>query len=1128
MSLSASLLNSNPGGLHVNRFRKALIAVASIAMVLGTMGLGSGAAAASTTGCVSRAQFIYQFDVASGIAPVYPGTADFSDVPASSPYYGYIEAAYKAGIVDGTGNGMFSPDTCLLRDQIVKIEVIALGDQAQALKDMSTVTSFTDDASLPSWARGYIVEAVSLGLVKGYPDGSFKPGITISQSIADDFLAQYQAAASGLAFSVSASSTDVAPGQAVALSTKGAVGAVTYATTSGAIISGSTFVGSTPGTYTVTATSATGQTATVKIGVYGAATGLVINTPKTIVANGVSPETVAVDVVDANGNVVGDSTDQIALGNYRTVLGLATGAADKVDAVNGVATFSMVAGIIPGATETITATDKTSATTLGASATVTTTAQVPTSLAVSAPQYLDANSATQARVEVEVDDQTGNPMISGVYGVSVSLSGPATFMDGSTGPESGAYVASAGQPDATFTFTSIQAETGAITFTASATGLTSGTATTTAVIAGSGTAITVAPAAGTSFAEGSSGLVYDVQVVDAHGYPATDFNGTLYASVTDSSGNDVTGSYVGHGGAITVAGGAGSFTVNDTALGPDAGTYSLDVYDKSGALSSSSTTSFMETAGPVAKVVLSPVGIVKVAASSPEVTFTAQLEDRYGNDVSEAGASVKFTSAEDGGTYAYTLGGSTSDKSGSDTYTATTGSDGSATALFSAEPYTNVTYLVSATDTTDGTGRSSVVTVEVGSTIATNVSVATYLGGTQTSEFIAGQTITARATVTDQYGTPVAGDAISFTYNGTTLTASTGATGIATRKFTATTAGTGSVSVTDTSVVSQPTASATVLVNPGPVVGFDLFDMSGNDVSTGGLAVTANTPVELLLRPVDEEHNPTVTASQYLVALTGGTFRLSASGADVTSVTVPAGTYEYPIWYVSGASGTYTPLAAITKIDVSAPIKAQAGGSFQVTLTLVDESGNVQTGYSGTDTIVVTPVLAANQTDGLPTSATFTNGVATVSITLDTAGANGITVTDSTLRTEGSSGTIAVAPGPLTSLSWNAKTLTGNGDYVVTAEDTYGNALSGQTIYLAFSAVDNNGETDDMMGTAYVGATGLQYTEQAFITDANGQVTVSYTEGSDNDNDLPESFTDSINAYLTSTGGGPTPLSGTY
>jgi len=1116
----------------VNRLRKALVAVAGIAMVAGTMGLGAAAAdAASTSGCVSRAQFVYEFDIASGIAPVYPATPDFSDVPTSSPYYGYVEAAYRAGIVNGTGQGVFSPDTCLLRDQIVKIEVIALGDEAQALRDMSTATSFTDDASLPSWARGYIVEAVSLGLVKGYPNGSFEPGITISQAIADDFIAQYKTAAAGLAFAVSASSTDVAPGQAVTLSTKGAVGAVTYATTPGAIISGTTFVGSTPGTYTVTATSATGQQATVTIGVYGAATGLIVNPPKTIVANGASPETVTVDVVDRNGNVVGSNSDQIALGDYRTVLGLGVGASDKVDAVNGVATFSMVAGTIPGATETIEATDTTSSATLDGTATVTTTAQKPTSLSVFAPPYVDANAATRATVKVEVDDQTGNPMISGVYGVSVSLFGPATFMGNATGPESGAYVGATGghQSDAAFPFTSIQAETGAITFTASATGLTSGTATTTAVVAGSGAAITVAPESGTSFAEGSSGLVYDVQVVDAHGYPATDFSGTLYALVTDGSGNDVTGSYVAAGGKIAISGGAGSFTVNDTALGPDAGTYALEVYDKNGALSSSSAASFTETPGPVAKVVISPSPSVRIAASSPKVTLTAQLEDRYGNDVSEDGASVKFTSAEGGGTYAYTLGGSASDSSGIDTYTATTGSGGSATALLAAEPYTNVSYLISATDTTDGVGRSSVVTVLVGSTIATNISLATYLGGTQTSEFTADQNITAKATVADQYGTPVTGDLISFTYNGTSATARTGANGVATHSFTATTAGSGTVSATDTSVVAQPTASATVMVNPGPVAGFDLFDMSGNDVSEGGLAVTANTPVELLLRPVDDQHNPTVTAASYLVALTGGSFRLTSSGADVTDVTVPAGTYELPIWYVNGTSGTYTPLAstAVMSLDVSAPGTAKAGTPFQVTLKVVDQYGNVQTGYSGTDTVSVTPVLSSSG-DVLPTSATFTGGVATVTVALDTAGANGITVKDGTNGASGSSGTVTVTPGPLASLSWNAKSLTGSGTYVVTAEDAYGNALAGQIIYLAFSAVDNSGETDDAMGMASVGTTNLTSSEQKFTTDANGQVSVSYTEGSDTDNDSPESFTDSINAYRTSTGGGLTSLSGTY
>ena len=40
---------------------------------------------------------------------------------------------------------------------------------------MNAKTSFTDDAGISSWARGFVVVAVKDGLLKGYPDGSFRP-----------------------------------------------------------------------------------------------------------------------------------------------------------------------------------------------------------------------------------------------------------------------------------------------------------------------------------------------------------------------------------------------------------------------------------------------------------------------------------------------------------------------------------------------------------------------------------------------------------------------------------------------------------------------------------------------------------------------------------------------------------------------------------------------------------------------------------------------------------------------------------------------------------------------------------------------------------------------------------------
>ena len=40
---------------------------------------------------------------------------------------------------------------------------------------MNSKTGFTDDGSISGWARGFVAVAVRDGLLKGYPDGSFRP-----------------------------------------------------------------------------------------------------------------------------------------------------------------------------------------------------------------------------------------------------------------------------------------------------------------------------------------------------------------------------------------------------------------------------------------------------------------------------------------------------------------------------------------------------------------------------------------------------------------------------------------------------------------------------------------------------------------------------------------------------------------------------------------------------------------------------------------------------------------------------------------------------------------------------------------------------------------------------------------
>ena len=96
--------------------------------------------------------------------------AAFNDVADESLYKEAIESLSGAGILKGYGNGEFGGKDPLTRAQFAKI-VVALSGNEEAAKANNTEV-FTD-VDKNHWAIGYINVAAALGLITGYPDGSF-------------------------------------------------------------------------------------------------------------------------------------------------------------------------------------------------------------------------------------------------------------------------------------------------------------------------------------------------------------------------------------------------------------------------------------------------------------------------------------------------------------------------------------------------------------------------------------------------------------------------------------------------------------------------------------------------------------------------------------------------------------------------------------------------------------------------------------------------------------------------------------------------------------------------------------------------------------------------------------------
>jgi hypothetical protein len=87
------------------------------------------------------------------------------------------------GILAGYPDGTFRPDQPVTRAEFAKIIVSALG-VGEAAQYAAGATKFWDVAT-DHWATGYINVAVDVGIINGYPDGTFQPEnqVTFAEAI---------------------------------------------------------------------------------------------------------------------------------------------------------------------------------------------------------------------------------------------------------------------------------------------------------------------------------------------------------------------------------------------------------------------------------------------------------------------------------------------------------------------------------------------------------------------------------------------------------------------------------------------------------------------------------------------------------------------------------------------------------------------------------------------------------------------------------------------------------------------------------------------------------------------------------------------------------------------------------
>jgi subtilisin-like proprotein convertase family protein len=257
------------------------------------------------------------------------------------------------------------------------------------------------------------------------------------------------------------------------------------------------------------------------------------------------------------------------------------------------------------------------------------------------------------------------------------------------------------------------------------------------------------------------------------------------------------------------------------------------------------------------------------------------------------------------------------------------------------------------------------------------------------------------------------------------------------------------------SLIVQPVGSPAPAATSLSVGGFPSSTTAG---SAGSITVTARdasgnvaTGYAGTVHFTSSDPQAALPADYTFTAADAGTHTFSAAlktaGTQTLTVTDTA---------AGGLTGTEAGItvspAAASRLAVSAPSAATAGGAFNVTVTARDAFGNTATGYAGTVHFASPDGQAV-----LPADSPLSTGTCTFSATLKTAGSESLTATDTATSSLAGSASLSVTPAAASSLLVTAPASATAGSafpVTVTARDAYGNTVTGYTGTAHFSSSD--------------------------------------------------------------------------
>jgi hypothetical protein len=117
----------------------------------------------------------------AGAFGITGGNANFSDVTPDDWYYSYVTALCGAGIVNGLADGRFGAGEAITRQDFAAI-LYRAAQYGNILRDAVRAYTPTDAAQIADYAAEAVFTLCGAGIISGYEDGSFRPGLPVTRA----------------------------------------------------------------------------------------------------------------------------------------------------------------------------------------------------------------------------------------------------------------------------------------------------------------------------------------------------------------------------------------------------------------------------------------------------------------------------------------------------------------------------------------------------------------------------------------------------------------------------------------------------------------------------------------------------------------------------------------------------------------------------------------------------------------------------------------------------------------------------------------------------------------------------------------------------------------------------------